>query len=98
MTARTELFPLMLHGLIKSVGDFRNKGRGVALEKNTFFELAIPSFGSGPACRQQPGATFKCNNMAEKFYGLCWAPADKKKLIIYSNLVYYKGKTCPSQM
>lgn len=96
VTSRTELFPLQLHGFIKSVGDFRNEG--VALEENTSFELATPSFGSGPARRQQPGATFKSDNMARKFYGLCRAPADTKKLIIYSNLVYYKGKTCPSWM
>lgn len=98
VAARTELFPLGLCGPLKSVGDIRNKGGGVTLKKNPSFELATPSFGSGPACRQQPGATFKRNNKAGKFYALRWALADTKKLIIYSDLVYYKGKTCPSRM
>jgi len=96
--ARTELFPLRLHGPLKSVSDSQNKGGGVTLEPNASFELAAPSSGSGPAHCQQPGATFKCSNTARKFYGLCRAPVGTKQLIIYSNLVYDKGKTRPSWM
>lgn len=98
MTAGTKLFPPRLRGLLKSMGDIRNKVGDVTLEINTSFELATPSFGSGPARYQQPGATFQCNNRGRKFDGLCRAPVDTKKLIIYSNLVYYKGKTYPSRM
>lgn len=62
------------------------------------FDLATLSFVSGPARCQQPGATFKHNNMVRTLYGLCRALVDSKEVIIYSNLMYYEGKTCPSWM
>lgn len=95
MTARTELFPLRLRGLVQSAGDFKNRMGMSHWRKNTSSQLATPSFGSGPARCQQAGATIKCNNTARKFYGLCRALVDTKKPIIYSDLVCYKGKPCP---